>query len=319
MPESKGTAIIDWLSFTWEGWSDCKIEEMVRLWLREWTKEPLAGEKGNGLYGFEHSITFYSFDRDLEEVPIAILAWGGDRQRGRCYLSINGTGCSLVKDWGCVQRIMQSINAKITRADVAVDDLHGELIKLQEMPSWYESGDFNAGGRRPKYRVDGDWFTDLGSGRTFYVGKRENGKYARVYEKGKQLGNRESAWARFEVELHNVDRVIPYDVVTQPSKYFAGCYPVCERLVDVGAERIRTLREEFEISIDRLKSYCRIAYGKLLYVLRLQTEDHEEQLASIDELCVQGLPRRLAKTALHALNQAPPVGASLKEQSDGNV
>lgn len=308
---SKGTAIIDWLSFTWEGWSDCQIDQMVRTWLREWLQEPLAGESGNGLYGFENSVTFYSFGPELDEVPVAILAWGGDRQRGRCYLSINGTGCSLVKDWGCVQRILETVKARITRADVAVDDLHGDLIRLDEMPTWYEGGKFNAGGRRPTYKVEGDWFTDLGAGRTFYVGRRQNGKYCRVYEKGKQLGNRESDWSRFEVELHNVDRIIPYDILTRPSEYFSGCYPVCESLVDVGAERIKTLREEHEISLERLKSYCRIAYGKLIHVLRFQErQEPENELKLIDELCVEGLPRRLAKTALHMLKQAPPAGAS---------
>lgn len=308
---SKGTAIIDWLSFTWEGWSDCRVDQMVRTWLREWLQEPLAGEEGNGLYGFEHSVTFYSFDKDLEEVPIAILAWGGVRQHGRCYLSINGTGCSLVKDWPCVQRILESIKARLTRVDVAVDDLFGELIRLDDMPSWYEEGRFNAGGRRPTYKVEGDWFTNIGAGRTFYVGRRQNGKYCRVYEKGKQLGNRESTWTRFEVELHNVDRVIPHDILTRPSEYFSGCYPVCEALVAVGAERIETLRKEHEISLERLRSYCRIAYGKLIYVLRFQAaqQDDESELKLIDELCVQGLPRRLAKTALHMLKTAPPADA----------
>lgn len=319
--KNQGTAIIDWLSFTWEGWSDCNVDKMVRLWLREWMREPLAGESGNGLFGFEHSVTFYSFDSALEEVPVAILAWGGERQRGRCYLSINGTGCSLIKDWQCVQRIAESIKARITRVDVAVDDVQGEMIRLDEMPAWYEGGKFNAGGRRPTYKVEGDWFTDLGAGRTFYVGRRQNGKYCRVYEKGKQLGNRESPWSRFEVEIHNVDRVVPYDVLTKSSEYFVGCYPICETLVDVGAERIKTLRAEHEISLDRLRGYCRIAYGKLIHVLRIQAQ-HEpgyDELKLIDELCVQGLPRRLAKTALHMLKTAPPAGAPPQGVNHGNV
>jgi phage replication initiation protein len=196
--------------------------------------------------------------------------------------------------------------------------MSGDLIKLDDMPGWYEGGKFNAGGRRPTYKVEGDWFTDLGAGRTFYVGRRQNGKYCRVYEKGKQLGNCESPWVRFEVELHNVDRVIPYDIVMRPSEYFSGCYPVCESLVDVGAERIETLRAEHEISLDRLRSYCRIAYGKLIYVLRFQVrQELKDDLSLIDDLCVEGQPRRLAKTALHMLKQAPPAGASPGAKNHG--
>lgn len=44
-----------------------------------------------------------------------------------------------------------------------------------------------------------------GRGRTFYVGRRENGKLLRVYEKGKQLGAENSPWVRIELELHNKD------------------------------------------------------------------------------------------------------------------
>ena len=291
---------------------------MVRQWLKAWVDGPVIGEAGNGLYGFEKSVSFFSFDKSLSEVPIAVLAWGGERQRGRCYLSINGTGCSLVHDWWCVRRILESIKAKITRVDVAVDDLTGQKIRVEDMPRLYETGSFNAGGRRPSYQVQGDWFTDLGQGRTFYVGRRQNGKYTRIYEKGKQLGDKSSQWVRFECELHNVDRVLPYEIITAPSGYFAGCYPVCKELVDVGAERIKTLKAEHEISLDRMRSYCRIAYGKLIYVLRLQDADSDDSdLKLIDDLAVQGMPRRLAKTSFHLLKTASPPGAQSGGVQDG--
>lgn len=306
-----GTAVIDWLSFTFEGWSDAgDVGRMVQVWLREWMNGPCSGIAGNGLHGFEHSVQFFSV-HDHQIVPIAICAWGGANQRGRIYVSINGTGCSLIQDWNCVERILAGIRARITRADVAVDALNGEFT-IEDVNEWYETGGFTAGGRRPNYKVEGDWLTPQGSGRTFYVGNRKNGKYCRVYEKGKQLGNRWSVWNRFEVEIHNVDREIPIDIVINPSKYFAGCYPVCEGLVDVGAERIRTLQEENAISLDRLKSYCRIAYGKLIYVMRFLSQDDDTAL--LDELAQQGVPRRLEKV-LHALIKeasaaSPPIGAS---------
>lgn len=308
-----GTAVIDWLSFTFDGYSDGKVDAMVRTWLREWMQSPMVGESGNGLYGFTNSVTFSTMADDLirgEIVPVAVMAWGGERQRGRIYVSINGTGCSMIKDWPCVQRILETMKARITRADVAVDALDGEFT-VEDAQAWYETKGFNAGGRTPTYKVEGDWLTPTGAGRTFYVGRRENGKYARLYEKGRQLGNRESSWNRFEVELHNVDREIPHDICTNPSAYFVGCYPCCEGLVDVGAERIKTIRAEHAISIGKLKSYCRIAYGKLIHVLRFVHQDDELQL--LNDLTVEGIPRRLEKTALTVLSSRAPDDPELSE------
>lgn len=300
-----GTAVIDWLSFTFDGYSDGRVDNLVRTWLREWMQSGMVGQGGNGLYGFEHSVTFSTMADDLirgEIVPVAVMAWGGQQQRGRIYVSINGAGCSMVKDWPCVFRILDSMRARITRVDLAVDALDGEFT-VEHAQDWYENRGFNAGGRTPVYKVEGDWLTATGSGRTFYVGRRENGKYARLYEKGRQLGNKESTWNRFEVELHNVDRVIPLDVIVDPSKYFAGCYPCCAGLVDVGAERIQTIRAEHAITLAKLRSHCRIAYGKLIHVLRFVHKDDELQL--LEDLTVEGIPRRLEKTALTVFNRGP--------------
>lgn len=318
--EEKGTAVIDWYSFTFDGFfaDGGDPASMVRIWLQEWMISPICGDEGNGLHGFKHSITWKTV-RLGELIPVAVLAWGGENQRGKIYVSINGSGCSLIKDWGCVRRISESVGATITRCDVAVDALHGEFA-VEDASQWYDNGGFNAGGRKPLYTVAGDWLKPTGEGRTFYVGRRKNGKYARIYEKGRQLGNPDSLWARFEVELHNTDREIPYDIITEPSAYFAGCYPCCDGLVDVGAERIKTLREEHEISLQQLTSYCRIAYGKLLHVLRFNTTTRDELAEIVDELAVQGVPRRLGKTSLTAFENGGAAPPSKKRSSEnGNA
>lgn len=307
MSDLTGIAVIDWLSFTFDAWhADARIPEMMRTYLQVWMDEPLTGTVGNGLFGFEKSVSFSAMNEN-DLVNVAVIAWGGKNQKGRVYVSINGTGCSIIKDWHHCHRMLDAVEARITRADVAVDALNGEFT-VEDAQSWYETGGFTAGGRRPLYKVEGDWLTVQGSGRTFYVGKRQNGKYCRVYEKGKQLGNRWSMWNRFEVEIHNVDREIPHDIVLNPSAYFAGTYPCAQPLVDVGAERIKTIMEESQISLARLKGYCKVAYGKLIHVVRLLHQDDETDL--LDEFAVPGIPRRLEKTALTALNpggSAPPL------------
>jgi len=305
---NKGTAVIDWFSFTFDGAfvDSCPGQQFVG-WFQDWMNSPICGEDGNGLHGFKHSIT-YSTIRLGELMPVAIVAWGGANQRNKVYVSINGSGCSLIGDWRKVKRMVETFEADITRSDVAVDALHGEFT-VENAAKWYDESGFNAGGRKPLYSVDGDWLSPTGAGRTFYVGRRKNGKYCRIYEKGKQLGNRESKWTRFEVELHNTDREIPYDIISHPSEYFAGAYPCCKDLCEVGAQRIKTLRAEHEISLEHLITYCKAAYGKLIHVMRFQATTPDQESLLLDELAVRGVPRRLGKTSLTCLNNwgtAPP-------------
>jgi phage replication initiation protein len=308
-----GTAVIDWLSFTFMEFAEVDLPRMVRLWLTEWLECEIGGEEGNGLHGFENSVKFYR-QHIGTLIPVGLVAWGGANQKGRAYVSISGAGCMLIEDWWNVRRILESLHCRITRVDVAVDAMEGQFSPLDAV-AWYSSGGFTSGGRRPKYKVEGDWLEDIGAGKTFYVGKRQNGKYGRLYEKGKQLGDPTSTWSRFEVEIHNVDREIPYSILTNPSEYFSGCYPCCQGLVDVGSARIKTNQKEHEISLARLLSYCRQSYGRLVYVLKLANDDDSE---IIKELSVTGIPRRLEKSSLY-MAHASPSGGLLSRSSTNEV
>ena len=74
---------------------------------------------------------------------------------------------------------------------------------MEDVVALYHQGAFNRGGRPPKLKEAGDWIKHCGYGRTLYLGARGNGKFLRIYEKGKQLGDRTSPWIRYEVELHS--------------------------------------------------------------------------------------------------------------------
>jgi phage replication initiation protein len=314
-----GIAVIDWFSFTFDAaFVDDSPGVQFVGWLQGFMNSPICGESGNGLHGFQHSVTFSTI-RLGEELPVAVVAWGGQNQRNKVYVSINGSGCSLICDWRKVKRMVETFEATITRVDVAVDALNGEF-KVEDAVAWYDDAGFNAGGRKPLYSVDGDWLTPTGAGRTLYVGRRKNGKYCRIYEKGKQLGNRDSSWTRFEVELHNTDREIPYDIISHPSEYFAGAYPCCQNLCDVGAQRIKTIRAEHEISLEHLVTYCKVAYGKLIHVLRFNTSTQDEESTLLDSLAVEGVPRRLGKTSLTVLsNSGSPPAENIRSSENGNA
>ena len=93
-------------------------------------------------------------------------------------------------------------------------------------------GMFALTNRMPTVQHLGDWKRPTGSGRTLQVGKRENGKLYRGYEKGKKFGDVDSLWFRSEVEFGTAGRHLPFEMLISPTQYFAGAYPFCLELVE---------------------------------------------------------------------------------------
>jgi phage replication initiation protein len=174
-------------------------------------------ECGRGLHGWKQSF-------NLGETG-AKLAIGG--QNNTIFLNLPGEICTLIflDAWPVLSTLLENhYSASTTRWDDAVDDYEG-----QHSVDWaveqYLANQFNAGGNRPSCEQKGTWIEPDGRGRTFYVGRRKNGKLIRIYEKGIQLSGPTSPWVRWEVELHNKQRVIPWDVLINPGPYVAGAYP----------------------------------------------------------------------------------------------
>jgi len=217
-----------------------------------------------------------------------IFAFGGESVGGTSLVSISGEGCHAVKDWQAVYQLLQDLKAKITRVDLAHDDFLGER-DIKMAVSWYMAEMFNSErGRPPKARIIDDF--NLGTGKTFYVGSRESGKLLRVYEKGKQLGSSESAWVRWELELHAKDRNIPHEVLITPGAYLATSYP-CMAWVSETQSRIKTLSTTSKINLDSLLRHCRGSYGKLIWTLWKVLEYTPEEI--LLKLARPGIPPRL--------------------------
>ena len=60
---------------------------------------------------------------------------------------------------------------------------------------------------------------------TLFIGSRGSAKYCRIYEKGRQLGDPDSPWVRFEVEYRKADSVLPIDMLIKPGQYLTGGIP----------------------------------------------------------------------------------------------
>lgn len=288
-------AKIDWLSFSLL-WASDRIPDLLAV-LRGWLSADVAAEGRGGYQGFESSLRLAAFVNG-EVINVGLIAFGGAVQRGRVYVSLTGAGCNLLRAPGDLSAWLQlqtddGREPRITRVDLAVDDMAGRFT-VPQVARWYKAGAFDVQGRRPSHRCEGDWIVPSGAGRTFYVGRRQNGKMLRVYEKGKQLGDRNSPWVRFEVEFRNKDRVIPFNVLVDPDRYFVGAYAPLSRVLDGAGTRIRTVKKSFQISLSALVGHAKTSYGSVVGVLC--DVFGNDFAAVVDQLRKPGLPRRLAES-----------------------
>lgn len=275
-------ALIDWFAFTVTPPDGCGLQ-WIFAHLVELFHIPEMTPTGKGWFGYAHR---------LDLGGLGILAHGGESQRGSYHVEINASGCTRVQDWEKVRAWGEAHGAKITRSDLAHDDLEGVTISIAAAREWVDAGDFATNGRPP----DAQLRDDLGSGKgkTLYVGNRGSGKLCRVYEKGKQLGDTSSPWVRVEVELRNKGRVIPWDVLTNPGHYLAGAYP-CLSFLSVVQEKIRTITKVVTVTYESAVSNARQMVGKLVNVMM---QFHSgDAFGVVNDLKREGIPGRLKNYA----------------------
>lgn len=283
---SQDIAHIDWLAFTFTQspeipgelipWLLLQLNEVFSL--PEFSAQPC----GKGWNGYTQRIDIGENSR------YGLIAYGGEKQRGTCHVELNATACAHVLNWAKVQQWGKHIGARITRVDLAHDDLQGEFVNIDIARAWYVAGEFTNSGRPPAARLIDDM--DSGKGKTLYIGDRANGKLLRIYEKGRQLGDPESPWVRAELELRGKSRLITWDVLTTPSTFLAGSYP-CLEYLSADQDKIRTISNTVQISLDAGKRYLRMAGGKWLHVFMLEYQG--DATALFLDLVRPGIPRRL--------------------------
>lgn len=287
------SALVDWLSFSIVppsgatlDWIDAALLHLAGIGRNCWKPT------GRGWFGYTSRI-------DLE--GFGLLAHGGERQRGTIHVELNAHACARIRDWATVAAWAQINGAWITRIDLAHDDFTGTVANIQQMLTWHREGAFASAGRPPKAQLVDD--LESGAGKTFYVGKRKHGKLLRGYEKGKQLGRADDPWFRIEVELHNKGRVVPWDTLTDPGRYFAGAYP-CLKQFNATQSRIATDKRALELTYERMEQWVGDAAGKALNVmLTAHGGDAEGMLLRVVRA---GAPKRLAGFDLSAWTGALP-------------
>ena len=277
-PTNKQIAFIDWITVSFHvatinpkfirtGQDDDEYMEMCRSAVMDLTPSLMSifGKKYHITKQFQKGRNFYQYSFDIGE-GLGFVCIGG--QRNTVSITVSGNGLSMAQNGWEFQLFKFLENAqrgKITRIDLAHDDIKGEYLNVHELDKLESAGGFHCGGARSSVRHDGNWkYNDPNNqGLTLYVGNRTSGKMMRAYEKGKQLGEANSKWTRVEVEYKSADRNIPFDVLLNPSAYFIGAYPCFDTLFQFEtSEKIKTKKKTAEVTLDHSFEVIKKQFGK---------------------------------------------------------
>lgn len=219
----------------------------------------------------------------MGDMPLGMIAYGGESQRGWVHVGLTGKGCEWLLDWDRAAKVFTSLYlAEYKRLDIALTVKDGS-VSHQRVLDAYAAGLFKAGGSPPKMTTIES--SDPMGGKTAYIGKRGGNKYLRCYEKGLEILKGQASNLnithidgvpvldiyRVEFEWRNATAPIPLDAITNRDFYFAGAYPFTAELVAMDFEpfvqrRERGPQRELELALMNIQHQ----YGKTLYTAMVQ-------------------------------------------------
>lgn len=184
--------LIDWLSWTLKDVTD-----------------PHEAIKKSGLSAFDFTASAsggMGYKSSIRSGNIVVY-FDGNVGMG-CHVSLTGQGCrqydGMMRDkkhgWYQLFHRLQAIEAKITRLDIALDNVDGtlDLDKLeQDIKDKHVRSIFKGGHKHEKFSFGDD---DDKQGKTIYLGSPASRIKFRFYDKSAQLGI-DSHWVRCELQL----------------------------------------------------------------------------------------------------------------------
>ncbi len=280
-------AFIDWINFTIGAETfdddDCSInqESLDLLPITEEQYVVCASRALSSIFGYGVTAKKPGNGQNFYESAYTLgdewgsLSIGG--QKETILVIISGSGLAAAREgWEARLKtfLENSDRSRITRVDLAHDDYSGTTYTVDKADQDHTDGLYNCGGRNPRCEYRGDWKNPDGKGRSFYIGNRKNGKFCRVYEKGRELGSPSSDWVRVEVEFKSVDRVIPFDVLTVPGEYLAAAYPAFA-WINQHQERIETTQKVTQANVEKAMKWLKHQCGAYVH--------HLTQLFGVEE------------------------------------
>lgn len=243
------------------------------------------------------------------DITLGRIDYGGESQRGWIRVNLTGQGCEWVQDWTAAVKLGKLLtDAQVKRLDIALTTNNGE-VSDRTIVEAYEAGMFTAGGRPPL--MNSIISSDPRAGKTRYIGSRQSHKFLRCYEKGFELikdipflkatathigGHKVDEIYRVELELKDVDKLIPWEAINGRDEVFAGAYPFCASLLpDVPHWRMCNLPDlKPKATLETALNHCRVAYGPTLRAALMAFNGDASKL----------LERVLAESPSHALVEA---------------
>lgn len=297
----------------------------------------LLGDSGLVLAADASPGKFYAYRYMVTNVhgePAGMLELGGTltlRKNGRPSLrfELTGLGCGVYEQrgdasadhaqrWCALRAQLERVSAVLSRADIAYDDFDG-VRALTVAHCMYQVGEFDYRFAGELHRPKARGFEDHGSGDgcSFYVGHSSSEKQLRVYEKGKQLGDPDSPWVRWEVQLRSSSRrKLTLDVLTNPEAYARGAFD-CLDFISRNVARLLVSRQATKATLKSVLRHAKRMYGSTLGHLARAAPDRESMHELVEFLAAVEKPPGWAKTGrldwedVLALIQSQPT-----EQSD---
>ena len=222
--------------------------------------------------------------------PVGLVAWGGASMRGWCQTNLTGDAMDLIAgDTGeTLTQLVEDLRGQFKRVDIARTTFDGS-VSIQTVEKAHAEGGFCSGGRNPKMkRITSTCETD---GETCYIGKRDQPKFCRAYEKGWELVGMFGAALdargmdvhsflsdirindalpkdifRVEVEFKPDPEFFPPDILMNRDTYFAGAYPYLATLVQSDSQPFKlTAERKASATMDAALNQVRRQFGDVLF------------------------------------------------------
>jgi phage replication initiation protein len=262
---------IDWLGFRSQAEPRDSVEALRGLF-GDLGGSLKATPNKRGWNGFERSDTL-----SLADMAIGKMAFGGDAMRGWVRVEITGTGCEWVKDWdGCEEHLSGLSKFQTRRVDIALDTYKREVTH-ETVRDAHASGMFTTCGKPPSMvKIEP---SDPYEGRTIYVGKRDQPKFLRAYEKGYQMAQKYPGLKitnfdgvpigdlyRLELELKSKNQDLPVDLIENRDQYFAGAYPYLQAVLQVEPQIFKQSKDKGpQRCLASMLEIMRTQYGNTLF------------------------------------------------------
>lgn len=236
---------------------------------------------------------FYPQSATLLDQTETVCGKVGFAEDGSILFSLSGQGCQYVSDWRRTHDRLCLLDGKLTRVDIACDDLEGAMFNVRSLLDAYNAGEFTSKGRPPGGRL----IDDLGSGKgcTLYIGQKGH-KELCAYERDKMLGDPEGKTVRLELRLYAKHVDLPLAVLLDPERFFRGAYPYLANFLAGELQRLEVREHYANVTAEAQLKFQRTQTGTGVGLILRAMKGHTaaETLAALERYVARhdGLPGR---------------------------